>query len=80
MALETLPWNPSDHLDSEEMIVAYLEAALEDGDPALIAVALNNIAEARGKPAFTELSSTGDIATLVRAVKSLGLELTAKAA
>ncbi|WP_199699171.1 helix-turn-helix domain-containing transcriptional regulator [Oleomonas cavernae] len=39
MATETTPWNASDYLDSPEMIAAYLDAAFEDGDPAVITVA-----------------------------------------
>ena len=31
----TTPWDPADHLKSEEDMAAYLEAALEEGDPAL---------------------------------------------
>lgn len=35
------------HLRDEHDIQSYLEAALEDGDPAMIAVALGNIARSR---------------------------------
>ena len=42
------PWDPADHLESDEDIVAYVEASFEDGDPALIAPALGDIARARG--------------------------------
>jgi hypothetical protein len=34
-------------LDSREAILAYLEAVFEDGDPELIALALNNVARAQ---------------------------------
>lgn len=80
MPIETFPWDAADHLDSEEMILAYLEAAFEDGDPALIAAALNNVARARGLKSAADLSPKADIGSLVRTIKSLGLELTAKAA
>lgn len=80
MALETFPWDPVDHLDSEEAIIAYLEAAFEDGEPELIAAVLNNIARARGRHASVDAASGADVATLIRTMKSLGLELTAKAA
>ena len=33
----TTPWDPADHLKTEEDMVAYLEAALEEADPALVA-------------------------------------------
>jgi probable addiction module antidote protein len=45
--LRTLPWDPAVHLKTDEDIANYLEAVLEDGDPALIAAALNDIARAK---------------------------------
>ena len=36
---QTRPWDAADHLNTVDEIVAYLEAALEDGDPQLIAAA-----------------------------------------
>ena len=42
--LETRPWDIGDYLQTEEDRLAYLEAALEDGDPTLIAAALDDIA------------------------------------
>jgi len=44
--LKTTRWDPSEFLDSSESIAAYLEAAFEDGDPALIAAAIGDIARA----------------------------------
>ena len=44
--IETHPWDPAEHLESEEAKTAYLEAALEDGDPALVAAVLDDIARA----------------------------------
>lgn len=41
---ETRPWDPAEHLETEEDMAAYLEAALEDGDPALIAAVLDDVA------------------------------------
>lgn len=80
MSVETTRWDAADHLDNEETIIAYLEAAFEDGDSQLIAAALNNVARARGRHATVDFPADADIGALVRAVKSLGLELTAKAA
>ncbi|WP_414499425.1 addiction module antidote protein [Zymobacter sp. IVIA_12111.31 C1] len=40
-------YDTADYLCSEEDIQAYLEAAIEDGDPSIIAQALGNIARAR---------------------------------
>ena len=40
MELSTTKWDPAEFLTSDEAIAAYLEAAFEDGDPKMIAVAL----------------------------------------
>src|SRR5215469_1554626 len=53
MALETLPWDPAEHLTTAEDVREYLEAAFEDGDPALIAAALGDVARARGMTEIT---------------------------
>jgi probable addiction module antidote protein len=44
----TRPWDAAEHLETEEDVAAYLEAALEEGDPALVAAALGDIARAEG--------------------------------
>jgi probable addiction module antidote protein len=44
----TSPWDPADHLKTEDDMVAYLEAALEEGDATLVASALGDIARAKG--------------------------------
>lgn len=80
MGIETRRWDAADHLDSKEAIIAYLEAVFEDGDPALITAALNDVARAKGVAADPALSSDSDISAVIQTVKALGLELTAKAA
>ncbi|WP_090538721.1 addiction module antidote protein [Halopseudomonas formosensis] len=40
-------YDTADYLKTEEDIAAYLEAVMEDGDPALIEAALGDIARAR---------------------------------
>jgi probable addiction module antidote protein len=45
------PWDAAEHLNTEEDMAAYLEAALEEGDPALITAALGDIARAKGMTA-----------------------------
>ena len=80
MRIETSRWDASDHLDSKEAILAYLEAVFEDGDPALIAAAINDVARAQGIVGDPPLSDRTDIGAIVRALKIIGLELTAKAA
>jgi probable addiction module antidote protein len=91
---KTLPWDPAEHLKSEEDMAAYLEAALEEGDPALVAAALGDIARAKGMTAlardtglareslYKALSPTGnpELATIMRVVEALGLKLHASTA
>jgi DNA-binding phage protein len=80
MAIETFPWDAAEYLDSDEMILAYLEAVFEDGDPQLIALALNDIARARGLSDLGAVTPATDISAVIKTVKALGFELTAKAA
>lgn len=79
MGIETKPWDAAEYLDSDEAIVAYLEAVFEDGDAALIAAALNDVARAKG---IGEAKLTGgtDLSSVIRTLKAMGFELTAKAA
>ena len=50
--IETRPWDVVDHLQTDEDQVAYLEAVLEgvveEGGPEFVALALVDIARARG--------------------------------
>jgi probable addiction module antidote protein len=46
-ALETTLFDPAEYLDSPEMIAAYLEAMVEDGNELLIAAALGDVAKAK---------------------------------
>lgn len=80
MTVTTSPWDAADHLDSKEAILAYLEAVFEDGDPALIAASINDVARAKGLASEPALSHDTDIGAVIRSLKALGLELTAKAA
>lgn len=91
---KTLPWDPAEHLKSEEDMAAYLEAALEEGEPSLVAAALGDIARAKGMTAlardtglareslYKALSPTGnpELATIMRVVEALGLKLHASTA
>jgi len=94
MALKTTQWDPSEYLDSPESIAAYLESAFEDGDTALIAAALGDIARAMGmtqlasragvtrEALYKALSHTGDprLSTFLGVMKALGIKLTPRAA
>ena len=85
----TKPWDPAEHLKTDEDMAAYLEAALEEGDPALIAAALGDIARAKGmtqvardtglgrESLYKALSATGnpEFATVIKVVSALGLKL-----
>ena len=85
----TSPWDPAEHLKTEEDMAAYLEAALEEGDPTLIAAALGDIARAKGmthiareaglgrESLYKALSPTGnpEFATILKVVAALGLQL-----
>ena len=37
---QTRPWDAAEHLETDADMAAYLEAALEEGDPALVTAAL----------------------------------------
>jgi probable addiction module antidote protein len=54
MPLETKKFDIQDHLGSIEDQAAYIDAALEDGDPSIIAAAIGDIARARGVTKFAE--------------------------
>ena len=45
---KTRPFDMQNYLNSEQDIEMYLQVVLEDGDPALLAAALGDIAHARG--------------------------------
>lgn len=47
MTLKTTVWDVAEHLKTNEDMAAYLDACLEEGDPALVATALGDIARAR---------------------------------
>jgi probable addiction module antidote protein len=90
----TRPWDPAEHLHTDEDMAAYLEAALEDGDAALIAAALGDIARAKGmtqlaretglgrESPYKALSPLGnpEFATIMKVVGALGLRLHASPA
>lgn len=40
----TRPWDPAEHLETEEDMAAYLNVALEDGDLGLVIATLGDIA------------------------------------
>jgi probable addiction module antidote protein len=91
---KTRPWDVVEHLETEEDMAAYLEAALEQGDPALVSATLGDIARAKGmaqiaretglgrESLYKALSADGnpEFATVLKIVRALGLRLHASTA
>ena len=83
-------YDTADYLETEEDIRLYLEACQEQGDPALVAAALGDIARARNMSQLAKavgmtraglykaLSPDGNpsFATISRVAKALGLKVT----
>lgn len=88
---KTSVWDPSDHLETREDMAHYLDAALDEGDSQVIAVALGDIARSRGMAYVAEATGLGreslykslsddgnpELATVLKVVEALGLKLTA---
>jgi probable addiction module antidote protein len=90
----TTRWDAAAHLRTAADVAAYLEAALEDGDPAVVTAALGDIARARGMTAVARKAGLGreslykalsphgnpEFATVLRVLEALGLKLHARPA
>ena len=46
--VKTTVWDPSEYLETEEQVTAYLEDIFKSGDPELIVTAIGDVARARG--------------------------------
>ena len=91
--IRTRKWDAAEHLKTKADMAAYLEAALDEGDPALVAAALGDIARAKGmsdiaretglgrESLYKALSADGnpEFSTILKVVKALGLRLHAGA-
>jgi probable addiction module antidote protein len=89
----TKKWDAAEHLKTDDDMATYLEAALEEDDPALVAAALGDIARAKGmgelakqtglgrESLYKALSPKGnpELATVLKVLKALGLRLHATA-
>lgn len=89
MALKTTRWDTTDYLKTPEERAAYLEAALEEDDPAFFQHALGIVARAQGMQdvaskadssragLYKALSSTGNpgFTTVYRVIDALGYRL-----
>ncbi len=87
----TRVWDPARYLTNDAEVIAYLQAALEEGDPALIAAALGDVARARGMTTVAKKAGLGreslykalspggnpEFATVMRVIHALGLRLRA---
>lgn len=94
MTVKTRQWDPAEHLESIDDIAAYLDAALQEGDPKLFAAALGDVARAHGmaqlaretglarESLYRALSAEGnpELATVLRVLRALGIRLDARAA
>ena len=86
---QTRPWDPAEHFETEEDVLAYLNAALDDGDLHLIVAALGDIARARRmtivaheaglarESLYRALSADGnpEFGTVLKVLRALGLRL-----
>ncbi|MDS4031156.1 MAG: putative addiction module antidote protein [Candidatus Contendobacter sp.] len=91
---ETRLYDTMEYLKDDEDMVAYLDAVLEEGDPALITAALGDITRAKGmtqlareiglgrESLYKALSAEGnpEFGTVLKVVRALGLRLRARAA
>ena len=82
-------WDPIEHFETEVDMAAYLEAALEVGDPTLVTAVLGDIARAKGmsevaretglgrESLYKALSPTGnpEFGTIIKVIAALGLRL-----
>jgi probable addiction module antidote protein len=87
--IKTIPWKSADYLKTERDIAYYLEAVFEEGDPALIAHALGEVARSKGmakiaratglgrESLYKALSTDGnpEFVTVLKVIQALGLKL-----
>ncbi len=86
---KTKLWDPAEHLETKADMIAYIEAALEEGDPSIIASVLGDVARAERMTeiaARTGLSRTSlyralspegrpEFETVLKVLKALDLQL-----
>jgi probable addiction module antidote protein len=90
---KTSRWDAADLLKTKADIAAYLEAALEEGDPAVFTAALGDVARAKGMTHIARETGLGreslykalapdgnpEFATVLKVLRSLGVKLHATA-
>jgi len=86
---KTKPYDVAEYLETEEDMAAYIQAAFEEGDAAIVVQALGNVARARGmteiarktglgrESLYKALSPEGnpEFATVLKVVAALGIKL-----
>jgi probable addiction module antidote protein len=86
---QTRKFDAARYLKKERDVIAYLESALKDGDPSVIAAALGDIARARGmslvarkarlgrESLYKALAAIGNpqLSTVLSVLRALGLTL-----
>jgi probable addiction module antidote protein len=88
-AIQAYPWDAAKHLETQEDMALYLEAALEDGDPTLVVAALGDIARSKGMTPIARETGLGrenldktlsiegnpEFGTILNVIQALGLRL-----
>ena len=94
MAPNLTAFDPSEYLATEEAIRAFLEDAMESGDPKVIAASIGEVARAKGmsqlarqagmsrESLYRALSEDGNpqLGTVVKVLKALGIQLSVASA
>lgn len=92
--LKTKKYETAAHLKSDRDVVAYLEAALDEGDAGLLAAALGDVARARGMTKLAKETGLGreslykalsvdgrpELHTVIKVLSALNIRLHVKVA
>ena len=87
--IKLYPWDPAEHMRSEEDMIGYLNAVLDEDDHTVLMSAIGDVARAKGmtqvsretglgrESLYKSLSAQGnpEFATVQKVLKSLGLQL-----
>ena len=91
--LKTTPFDAAEYLDDEQTVVAYLNEALAESDPAAVIAALGTVARARGMAKLARSTGFGRESlykalspgaaprydTILKVLRSLGVKLAVSA-
>jgi probable addiction module antidote protein len=90
--VKTIVWDMAEHINTKEDVTAYLEAALEENDNALLLAVIGDIARSKGmahiakdlniarESLYRSLSQDGNpsFSTVVKVLDNLGFQLSVK--